>query len=105
MNHNRIMDMFKHIDAGLFWCNNILLMFITIIPFPVTLLGEYANNNSSACFYGICLGFASLAFASLRVCGYFNLELLKPDVVHQVYRKGTLLAIISGPGLYFFGQL
>ncbi|MEO6588010.1 MAG: TMEM175 family protein, partial [Pyrinomonadaceae bacterium] len=36
----------------LLWLNNLFLFFITFIPFPTALLGEYPDNIASVIFFG-----------------------------------------------------
>jgi len=40
-------------DGKLAWMNIIFLMFIALIPFAASLLGEYTNTQVAAVFYGI----------------------------------------------------
>jgi len=103
MNHHRLMDMFKGINAGIFWLNNILLMFTSMIPFPTSLLGEYTNTNAAACFYGLVLALPSLAFFILRLYVLKHKNLLSEATSYPAYKKGTMLALYYGPVLYLTG--
>lgn len=97
MNHHRLMDMFRGIDAGLFWLNNLLLMFTSLIPFPTAVLGDYPRSGVAVAFYGICLALASLCFSVLRLYVLRHPDLLKPEVGLATFRRGTQLS-------FWFGQ-
>ncbi len=90
MNHHRLMDMFKRIDAGIFWFNNFLLMSTSLMPFPTALLGEYTNLEYAVCFYGICSLFMSICFIAIRLYVTKNPELLKDEVDLKIFKRGTI---------------
>lgn len=69
MNHHRLMDLFRGIDAGVFWLNNVLLMTCALIPFPTSVLGDYPQTQVAVCFYGLCLTLPALCFSLLRWYG------------------------------------
>jgi len=103
MNHHRLMDMLIGIDAGVFWFNNILLMFTSMIPFPTSLLGEYASTNAAACFYGLVLTMPSMSFFIFRLYVLKHKDLLNETVSSKAFKKGTMLALYYGPVLYLTG--
>jgi len=103
MNHQRLMNLFKHADAGVFWLNNILLLFTSVILFPTTLLGEYSNTGAAACFYGICLGIISLPFVFIRIYALHNRELLIDSIDPAAFKKVTFHIFYFGPLLYWVG--
>ena len=103
MNHHRLMDMFDGIDAGIFWLNNLLLMFASLIPFPTAVVGEYPASEAALSFYGICLALPALCFFIWRSYVLQHLDLLKKEVEIAVFKKGTRLSLIYGPCLYVAG--
>lgn len=105
MNHHRLMDMFKRVDAGIFWFNNILLMFISFIPFPTAILGEYTKLEYAVAFYGFCLSLMGLGFIMLRLYVHKKPELLSDGVELETFKKGTKASFLYGFMLYFIGAL
>lgn len=105
MNHHRLMDMFRRVDAGIFWFNNILLMFISFIPFPTAILGEYTNLEYAVAFYGFCLSLMGLGFIMLRLYVHKKPELLSDGVELETFKKGTKASFLYGFMLYFTGAL
>jgi uncharacterized membrane protein len=105
MNHHRLLDMFKRIDAGIFWFNNILLMFISFIPFPTAILGEYTNLEYAVAFYGFCLSLMGLGFIMLRLYVQKRPELLQEHIELADFKRGTKASFYYGFMLYFSGAL
>lgn len=105
MNHHRLMDMFQGMDAGLFWLNNLLLMFTSLIPFPTAVLGDYPLSGVAVGFYGVCLALASACFTVLRLYILRHPDLLKPEVSLAAFRRGTRLSFWYGPVLYAAGAM
>lgn len=103
MNHHRVLDNFKQIDAGIFWLNNILLMTVSIIPFPTAILGEYTFLTYAVSFYGACLFFMGVAFGAVRIYAAKNTHLLKDDIDIHLYKLGATHTVIYGPLLYLVG--
>lgn len=103
MNHHRVLDSLKHMDAGIFWLNNILLMFSSLIPFPTAIIGEYPTLTYAVSFYGVCLFFMGVAFTVIRWYAAKNPHLLKEDVDVNIYKKGASHTLIFGPSLYLLG--
>ncbi|GAB2588714.1 TMEM175 family protein [Spirosoma areae] len=97
------MDMFRGIDAGIFWLNNILLMTCALIPFPTSVLGDYPTTPVAVCFYGVCLALPALCFSLLRMYVLRHPDLLNNEVSIAVFRRGIWLSLIYGPSLYLFG--
>jgi uncharacterized membrane protein len=47
VNHHVLMDYVRHVDHGFLYLNGLLLMTITLVPFPTAVLAQYANQRSS----------------------------------------------------------
>lgn len=103
MNHHRFMATIKIFDTTLFWLNNLLLMFTSLIPFPTELLGEYVGNNSATFFYGICLSLPTVLFSAIGKYISRNRQLLKVDFNESVFRRTAKLRGIFGPLAYWVG--
>jgi uncharacterized membrane protein len=50
--HHRIAQQVKHIDGTFVWLNMIWLLFVTIMPFPTALLGQYPLQPIPITIYG-----------------------------------------------------
>lgn len=49
--HNRIFQYVSRIDRNLMWLNIFLLMSVSFIPFPTSVIGSYANLSSAVVLY------------------------------------------------------
>jgi uncharacterized membrane protein len=103
MNHHRLMEMFKGVDIGIFWFNNLLLMFTSLVPFPTAIAGAYSDSKVALCFYGICMSLMSTAFYVWRLYVQRHPDLLKEEVSFAAFRKGTWLSFVYGTGFYLVG--
>lgn len=103
MNHHRLMDQLRGIDAWLFWLNNVLLMFTSLIPFPTAVLGDYPNVPLAAAFYGFCLSLMGLCFVGIRMYVIRHTHLLADHVNLDGFRRATRLTLLYGPLLYMTG--
>jgi len=100
VNHHRIFSIVRKSDDGFLFWNGILLMCITIVPFPTALIAEYmdksAANAAAAVYSGMGLLIA-LAFTGVWRYAVGGGRLLTPGVREQEvaemsrqYRYGPL---------------
>lgn len=103
VNHHRLFKMFKIISHGIFWFNSLLLLWISFIPFPTAMLGDYPNNIFAVAFYGLIMSFMALSFSLLRLYIMKNTKILETNVDLTEFKKGTYFSILFGPVLYLIG--
>lgn len=60
LNHHAIFSLVKRFDAGIVWLNLVFLVFVSFLPFPVDLYGDFFMVPSIVAFYS----------ASLAIVGY-----------------------------------
>lgn len=99
LTHHAIFSLIKKIDQKVIWLNIIFLIFLSFLPFPVDLFGEYNESHIIIIFYSISLsvtGFllALIWFYSLkagltesltnRLAIYYSLSFLVAPVVFAV---------------------
>ncbi|MDD5720928.1 MAG: TMEM175 family protein [Candidatus Pacebacteria bacterium] len=84
----------KNIDVNLTNLNAIFFLFLALIPFSTSLLGEYSNNQFSIVIFGIhtvIMGFCLFAIRSY----VFNSDHIKNiDVSRQEIRRGTVRTFV-----------
>jgi uncharacterized membrane protein len=70
--HHNSMHVIKKTDRGFLWLNILLLLFVSFIPFPTSLLGRYPYQAGPIIFYGLTLiacnavGYMMLLYVSRR---------------------------------------
>lgn len=104
-NHHRVLNMFSHISHGLFWLNLHLLLWISFIPFPTALIGDYFTNPLASVFFGLCLAITTLAFSLIRFYGLRHPSLLKPEIDPTEYRRGSWRSVYFGVPPYLLGAV
>jgi TMEM175 potassium channel family protein len=99
LHHHQIMHMSVKSDYGVVWINNILLFFITLLPFPTSLMGEYPHQPIMVAFWGVTVGITTLVLTWFY---YYNTRnYLRKDVFEEEsVRRNVKLSILAGPLLY-----
>ena len=79
-NHHHLLQSVKHVNGRVLWCNMLLLLCISLIPFVTAWMGENHFSASPVALYGIVLLLAALAY-----------PLLLRSLIH-LHGKDSLLA-------------
>lgn len=66
INHHRIFNELEKTDNNILWLNEVLLFFMSFVPFPTAFMGDYFTQPMSTFFFGICLTLVGIAFYFLR---------------------------------------
>lgn len=90
---------------GQFWLNQHLLLWISFIPFPTALIGDYFTNRLALAVFGSCLGLTTGAFPLIRFYGLRHPELLAEGADRAEYRRGTWRSVDFGVPPYLLGAL
>lgn len=62
--HHAQMDRLRHIDRSFLWINIATLMFVTLVPFSVNLIGDYPDETFAAVAFEANLLILGLLFAA-----------------------------------------
>jgi uncharacterized membrane protein len=110
VNHHRIFTLVQRVDDAFLYWNGLLLLFVTFVPFPTSLLAEHltqhAARGAAAMYAGTAL-MISLAFTVLWRHAIRDARLLAPDTEKEVeelsrqYRLGPIAYLIA-LGLAYF---
>lgn len=65
LTHHAIFNLIRRFNQTLFWLNVIFLVFISFLPFPVDLFGDFSNSRSVVIFYSAALALAGYLLAIL----------------------------------------
>jgi uncharacterized membrane protein len=103
VNHHRLFRMFGRISHGIFWLNALLLLWISFIPFPTAMIGDYPENRLAAVFYGAVMAMMALSFSLMRLYVVRNGTVLEEGVDFVEFKRGTWYSIAFGPLLYTVG--
>ena len=85
VNHHQIMRCLRSADHGLLIVNGLLLMGVTVVPFPTSLVSEYIQHDGATV--------AAVVYSGL----YVLIALLFNALWHYAIRRPGLLAPTAGP--------
>jgi uncharacterized membrane protein len=88
-NHHFMFHCITRSNGKLIWINIIFLMFVALIPFSASLLGEYSNTQLAVTIYGIngLLCIAMCLVTWIYISGGHNLADVAIDAVIVIRRK------------------
>lgn len=98
LHHHNLLRMATQADYGMVWINNLFLLSISLIPFPSSLMGSYANYPIAVASFGIVMAISS--FLLLILYRYIAKNYLKPEYDFKSVQKNTQKAAILAPIFY-----
>ncbi len=102
INHHTVFRQLGEVDHRFLFINLGLLMCISFVPFPTTLLADYAwggDGTAAALAYGITLTITAIFFNLLWRYAVWNNRLISPDANPQEV-SGISRAYLPGPFMY-----
>jgi len=66
-NHHHLLQLVKHISAGIMWANLNLLFWLSLVPFGTAWMGENHREAFPVALYAILLALCGLAYTMLQV--------------------------------------
>lgn len=103
VNHHQLFHSLERSDRKLLWLNNLLLFWMSFIPFPTALLGEYPLQPVSVFVYGAVLLLASVSF-NLMLRHAVKSGLFEDTISEEVLAKSIRRGMI-GPVVYLASVL
>ena len=67
VNHHHFIEKARRADAALLWSNNLLLFWMSLIPFVTAYLGQNCHEPLAVAVYGAVMALASAAFLLLQI--------------------------------------
>ena len=99
INHHYFFAAVRVADRGLLWLNGLLLLGVSLLPFPTGLVGEYPGFAAPLAMLSGTMLFGSLTFAAMRyyasVRGGLMLEKIDGPAARAALRRNLV-----GPALY-----
>jgi uncharacterized membrane protein len=65
LTHHAIFSLVKKYNQQVIWLNILFLIFLSFLPFPVDLFGDYSNSNTIVVFYSLTLSLAGALLAAI----------------------------------------
>ncbi|MBK8811901.1 MAG: DUF1211 domain-containing protein [Acidobacteria bacterium] len=99
VNHHRIFEAVRTIDQPFFWLNANLLLWVSLIPFPTALMGDYPHNPLAVSVYGAVSFMMGIAFLLIRWYMLKRVEITQ-GVSNAELRRGLRNVLFFGPTPY-----
>ena len=101
VNHHMLFTLFERVDRPLLLLNIFLLMLIAFVPFPTSVVAEFARSDAdrrnAALLYGITMVITAILFFSVWIYG--SRHLLHPDADPRMV-SGITRSYLPGTPLY-----
>ena len=92
--HHSIFDAIRYYDTTLAWINLVFLLFVALIPFTTSLLGEYFLQKTSTIIYGIHLLFMFLGGYALWTYSTWKHILVVPDLDPGLIKGARMMGYV-----------
>jgi len=66
VNHHHLLHSARRADARLLWSNNLLLFWMSLVPFVTAFMGNNHSDPHAVALYGVVLSLCSVSFVVLR---------------------------------------
>ena len=104
VNHHHFFSRVTYTDWKLLWANNLLLFWLTVVPFTTAVVGDHPTEPVAVFIYGINLALAAASFALMAWYVFFKGVLISP-AVPQAERRRELRRAITGAVVYLAAAL
>ena len=98
--HHRVFRPIRSYDRTLLWLNFLFLMAISFLPFPTSLLGEYAGEQLSVAIYAANAATASLLLVSISWYATSGHRLVAPDSVDDEAERLQRMQALAVPAVF-----
>jgi uncharacterized membrane protein len=103
LHHHQIMNMSTMANYPMMWINSVLLFFLSLLPFPTALMGEYPRQPLTVMCWGLTMSMVTFWLAVLY--SYCTRHFLRPSYEPSRVRRNVRLAFFTGPLLYLLAAL
>jgi uncharacterized membrane protein len=104
VNHHHLFHILERSDRKLLWLNNLLLFWLSVIPFPTAFIGKYPQLPIASIVYGIVLFLTATTFTVMYAYAACAKSLMYEWVTEETRKSGIKKGII-GPALYLFSVI
>jgi uncharacterized membrane protein len=103
LHHHQIMNMSTMANYPVVWINSVLLFFLSLLPFPTALMGEYPRQPFVVMCWGLTMFLVTFWLAVLYA--YCTRHFLRPSYDPAAVRRNVRLSFVTGPLLYLAAAL
>ena len=74
--HHQLFRVLARSDRGLLWINCLFLLWLSFIPFPTAMIGDFPREAFAVMSYGAVMTLAGLSFCLMRYYTFFGADLV-----------------------------
>jgi uncharacterized membrane protein len=104
VNHHHFFHEITHSDWKLMWYNNLLLFWLTVVPFTTAFIGDYPTQPLVVSLYAFVMFMSALSFTLMGRYVFFQSDLL-PEQVPLTIRRSEFRRSLLGVFLYGLATL
>jgi uncharacterized membrane protein len=93
--HHLLFNVLKRSDSGLLWVNCLFLLWLSFIPFPTALLGDYPNERLAVMSYGAVSTLAGVSFTWMRFYAFYTAKLVDETIEPRLLRSAMLKSVLN----------
>ena len=98
--HHKQLNIFKQVDQPSIWINIVGLMFVALIPFSTSLMGEYSSDQIANVFFEVNMLIIGMAFYSMwtyATAGYrlVDSEQVTAEHIRRGKRRNLVIPVVS----------
>lgn len=98
LNHHAIFGLLKKFNATIVWLNLVFLIFLSFLPFPVDLHGQYPTIPAVVVFYSASLAIVGCLQAAIWIYASYNHRLISQNMtkneMHYYVAQNLLAPIV-----------
>lgn len=98
LNHHAVFNLIRKYDSGVVWLNLLFLIFLSFIPFPVGLYGEYSREPAVVIFYAACIAAVGIFLTAIWLYAAHQ-NLVKPGLSKR-HVKYYLFRLMVAPSVF-----
>jgi uncharacterized membrane protein len=100
VNHHHMFCGVAHTNWKLLWYNNVLLFWLSIVPFTTAFIGDYPRQQAVVALYALTLCLAALSFTLMFRYVFFHSDLMS-DVIpiderRREWKRGCWAFVLYG---------
>jgi uncharacterized membrane protein len=93
--HHLLFHALKRSDPGLLWLNCLFLLWLSFIPFPTAMLGDYPNERVAVMSYGAVSTLAGISFTWMRYYAFYTAKLVDETIEARLLRSATFKSVLN----------
>jgi uncharacterized membrane protein len=90
--------MLRGSNAKILWLNNLLLFWLTVVPFTTAFLGDYPTVPTVVALYALTMGFAGGSFTLMGYYTFFHSDLIPSIPIEE--RRSEWRRSLIGTAIY-----